>query len=81
LRGAAEGLAILIAGDSDLRANRFRLGSKQWEETMGSSTSDYLEKPALLEPTKRSNQVALQTIDIYFLTFKESGVIEASEMI
>ena len=48
---------------------------------MGCRTSDYLEKPALLEPTKRSNQVALQTIDIYFLTFKKSGVIEAGEMI
>src|SRR6266436_2005344 len=77
----AKGLLVFVAGDQDLGADSLWMFLHQRQKSMCGRAGDDLQNTVVLESSKRSDQIALQTVDVDLAAFEKTAMIDPGEVI
>jgi hypothetical protein len=72
-RLAAKGLLVFVAGDQDLGADSLWMFLHQRQKSMCGRAGDDLQNTVVLESSKRSDEIALQTVDVDLAAFEKTA--------
>ena len=77
----AKGLLVFVAGDQDLGADSLWMFLHQRQKSMCGRAGDDLQNTVVLESSKRSDEIALQTVDVDLAAFEKTAMIDPGEVI
>src|ERR1700759_105716 len=81
LRLSSKIVLIIVSRDLNLGADRFRVLLHQWKKPVCCRAGDNLEKTAVLVALERSDEIAMQPINVDLATLQKAVVINPGQMI
>src|SRR5258708_36813600 len=80
-RLTAKGLLVFVAGDQDLGADSLWMLLHQRQKSMCGRAGDDLQNTVVLESSKRSDEIALQTVGVDLAAFEKTAMIHPAQVI